>query len=331
MVEQREHALSTLRTAEIGLANAPHDSMFDDRLSPVMAPLARDHATRSVGVARAESVAKVIPRSRCMNCSSCRRRVRGQRLPPGWKVSGDAVLCRQCLRQRYRFRSITMAVMEPIGAAWRDLRAVLEESCVHATPHGEVWQARIAEGQPVVRVLIRDRWWELRLKSAGWTGGKKAAYERVAFGAAAGELFIHRAPIEDTQLGNRSDRNPDTHSRIICKIVAWLPRKKVEDSKEPQSAPPGLAHRLDPSAHLKETNIADLREAIRANWVSFPSQVPTFPKHDRPDLQRQLAQLYFVLGWNCNDIGARYGLVPARVRQILNMWKHRAVKTGYIQ
>jgi hypothetical protein len=224
-----------------------------------------------------------------------------------------------------------MAVVEPIGAAWQDLRSALEESCVHATPDDEVWQARIAEGQPMVRVLIRDRWWELRLKSAGWTGGKRAAYERVASGAAAGELFIYRVPMENTQLGNRSDLNPNTHSKTICRIVAWLPRKKVEDAKEPQGARPARAHRLDPSVHLEETNIADLREAIRANWVSFPSQVPTFPKHDRPDLQRKLAQLYFVLGWNCDNIGARYGLVPARVRQILNRWKHRAVKTGYIQ
>jgi hypothetical protein len=162
-------------------------------------------------------------------------------------------------------------------------------------------------------------------------GRKKAAYEKVASGAAAGELFIYRAPIEDTQLGNRSDRNPNTYSKIICRIVAWLPRKKVEDAKKPQGARPELAHRLDPSAHLEETKIADLREAIRGNWVSFPSQVPTFPKHDRPDLQRKLAQLYFVLGWDCNNIGARYGLVPARVRQILNTWKHRAVRTGYIQ
>jgi hypothetical protein len=225
-----------------------------------------------------------------------------------------------------------MAVMEPIGAAWQDLRAALKESCLHATPHGEVWQAKMAEGQPVVRVLITGRWWELRLKSAAaWTGGKRAAYETVASGAAAGELFLYRAPIEDAQPGNRSDRNANTRSKIICRIVAWLPRKKVVYAKEPQGEQPERTHRLDPSAHIEESTIADLREAIRANWVSFPSQVPTFPKHDRPDLQRKLAQLYFVLGWNCNSIGARYGLVPARVRQILNAWKHRAVKAGYIQ
>lgn len=118
----------------------------------------------------------------------------------------------------------------------------------------------------------------------------------------------------------------------MCRIVAWLPRKQVEDVKKPQDALPDRTSQLVPGVRqLEDIGIRDLREAIRANRVSFPSQVPTFQKHDRPGLQRKLAQLYFVLGWNCSTIGARNGLVPARVRQILNTWRHRAVKTGYIQ
>jgi len=74
-----------------------------------------------------------------------------------------------------------------------------------------------------------------------------------------------------------------------------------------------------------------LRTAIRANRVSFPAQVPIFPKHDRPDLQRQMVQLFFVLGWNCDQIADRYGLIRQRVQQILNTWKRRAAQTGYIQ
>lgn len=74
-----------------------------------------------------------------------------------------------------------------------------------------------------------------------------------------------------------------------------------------------------------------LREAIRSNRISFPSQVPVFPKHDRADLQRKVVQLYFLLGWTCGRIGARYGLCHQRVQQILNTWKLRAVQTGYLQ
>jgi hypothetical protein len=273
----------------------------------------------------------LVLRGRFMNCCFCRRRGRGERLPRGWKVSGNGVLCGQCRRQRYRLRSIRMAVVEPIEATLQELHAALDESWIHATPRDGVWEARIKEGQPVVRVLIRDRWWELRLKSADWSCGQRTAYEKIESGAAAGELFIYRAPTNDTQLRNRSNGHPNAQYEIMCRMVAWLPREHVDDAKGPQGAPPERASRVDRSAHLEETDIGDLREAIRANRVSFPSQVPTFPKHERPDLQRKLVQLYFVLGWNCDTIGARYGLVPSRVRQILNTWKRRAVKTGYIQ
>src|SRR5579862_1767576 len=82
---------------------------------------------------------------------------------------------------------------------------------------------------------------------------------------------------------------------------------------------------------LIEMRTDKLRQAIRKNQVSFPSQVPSFPKHDRPDLQQKLAQLYFVCGWSGPKIGARYGLSRLRIQQILNTWKRRAVEQGYIQ
>jgi len=74
-----------------------------------------------------------------------------------------------------------------------------------------------------------------------------------------------------------------------------------------------------------------LRKEIRSNRVSFPAQVPIFEKHDRPDLQRKIVQLYFVLGWPCSSIALRYGLLRQRVQQILNTWKRRAVEMGYVQ
>jgi transposase len=78
-------------------------------------------------------------------------------------------------------------------------------------------------------------------------------------------------------------------------------------------------------------NIDRIREGLRANLVSFPSQVPTFAKHDRPDVQRKAVQLYFVLGWSTERIGWRFGLSRTRIQQILNTWMVRAVELGYIQ
>jgi hypothetical protein len=82
---------------------------------------------------------------------------------------------------------------------------------------------------------------------------------------------------------------------------------------------------------LEELPLNELRQKIRSNCLSFPSQVPTFEKHDRPDLQRKLVQLYFLLGWSCDSIAQRYGMLRQRVQQILTIWKRRAVQTGYIQ
>jgi hypothetical protein len=83
--------------------------------------------------------------------------------------------------------------------------------------------------------------------------------------------------------------------------------------------------------NIERLKINALRQAIRSNRISFPSQVPVFLKHDRADLQRKIVQLYFLFGWACRRIGGRYSLPPQRVQQILNTWKRRAVQMGYLQ
>jgi hypothetical protein len=83
--------------------------------------------------------------------------------------------------------------------------------------------------------------------------------------------------------------------------------------------------------NIESLKINTLRDAIRSNRISFPSQVPVFPKHDRADLQHKMVQLYFLFGWGCRRIGAKYGLGRQRVQQILNAWKRRAVQMGYVQ
>jgi hypothetical protein len=89
--------------------------------------------------------------------------------------------------------------------------------------------------------------------------------------------------------------------------------------------------RSDNTEKIEELTLAELRRKVRRNRASFPSQVPTFPKHDRPDLQRKLVQLYFLFGWSCNKIALRHGILRQRVQQILSTWKLRAIQMGYIQ
>lgn len=110
------------------------------------------------------------------------------------------------------------------------------------------------------------------------------------------------------------------------------PIRKVR-SKNRKSGP-GKRRKSLPSLDrvtLHSLRSDQLRVAIRSNLVSFPSQVPVFERHDRPDLQRRIVQLYFLLGWSCETIAARFGLLRQRVGQVLSTWKRRAVEMGYIQ
>jgi transposase len=96
--------------------------------------------------------------------------------------------------------------------------------------------------------------------------------------------------------------------------------------------PPRIPANADVSdKKLFGMRVDKLREAIQSKQVSFPSQIPTFPKHTRPDLQRKLVQLYFVCGWSRSKIRARYGLSAQRFQQILSTWKNRAIELGLIQ
>jgi len=220
-----------------------------------------------------------------------------------------------------------MAVSEPAECEWRQLSDGLEEtlrpSSVLAIP-GNLWKPAIAEGRPLLHLFIGDRWWNLRLRSDTWSRGRKAAYASIVSGQAlAGELLLcsrlpHRRPGNNGGGGNHG-----TPSRMVLRTVVWIPL----------NAP--IASRKDRIAFSRQSieaiDIKNLRAAIRANWVSFPSQIPIFPSSAAPELQSKLAQLYFVLGWNCADIANRYGMVEQRVRDILHGWKFRAANAGYIQ
>ena len=101
----------------------------------------------------------------------------------------------------------------------------------------------------------------------------------------------------------------------------------------PRVGPPANipAHAAFSDKKLLQMRVDELRAAIWKHQVSFPSQIPTFSKHTRPDLQRKLVQLYFICGWSGPKIRARYDLSAQRFQQILSTWKRRAVELGFIQ
>lgn len=260
-----------------------------------------------------------------MKCSFCGHCRTGDRLPRHWEVRGCLVLCPECRRRRYSLRSITTVVVEPIGAAWQELSKGFHEALGHAARLVIPDQARrltIADGHAVGYVSIGDLSWALRLDSARWSRRQWANYRMVLSGeAVVSELLLYRAseysPPNSAGCTRRLPRG------IVCRMVAWLPRTEHQEISPDD---PGTQEQCIESMELNR-----LRGAIHANRVSFPSQVPTFPGCHQPDLQRKLAQLYFVMGWSCSNIAGRYRLIPQQVRQILNEWKQRAAKAGYIQ
>ena len=83
--------------------------------------------------------------------------------------------------------------------------------------------------------------------------------------------------------------------------------------------------------NLNQLRLDQLQEAIRANQVSFPSQVPVFIKHAEGKLQCHVVQLYFVLGWSCDRIAKRYHFTRQHIWQIVSEWRRHAVALGYMQ
>ena len=209
-----------------------------------------------------------------------------------------------------------MQISEPLEEEPQFSEA-LEEALNQAVPYripGKCWEPAVAEGRPFLRLFFGDHWWTLRLHSETWSRGRRTAFESVVSGEAlAGELLLSRALPQH----GRPARG------IVCKTVAWFPLRPPL---------PSWNDRAVFSRHnIEEIDIKNLRDAIRANWVSFPSQIPTFPSSGWPELQCKLVQLYFVLGWNCTDIAIRYGIDEQRVRAVLHGWKWRAANAGYIQ
>jgi hypothetical protein len=248
-----------------------------------------------------------------MTCFYCGRVRSEEQLPRGWKTCGRLVVCRECRREHYRLRMVTMALVPPMETC----HLAIEEALSRTTPlviPGACWEPRFAEDGPFLDLFMGNQWWAVRLETHSWSRARKAAYDSLVSGEAlAGELLLCRRILQ------RDARA----SEIVCKTVAWLPLNAWTPRRKD--------HIAFGRYSIEEIDIKNLRAAIRANRVSFPSQIPSFPSSASPELQCKLVQLYFILGWNCADIAERYGILEQRVRDILHGWKFRAANAGYIQ
>lgn len=83
--------------------------------------------------------------------------------------------------------------------------------------------------------------------------------------------------------------------------------------------------------NLNQLRLDQLQEAIRANQVTFPSQVPVFIKHAEGKLQCRVVLLYFVMGWSCDKIAKRYNFTRQHIWQVVSEWRRHAVALGYLQ
>ena len=85
----------------------------------------------------------------------------------------------------------------------------------------------------------------------------------------------------------------------------------------------GKKGNADPCPNLRKLRLDQLQEAIRANQVSFPSQVPVFIKHSHGMQQAHMVLLYFVRGWSCEQIAQRYNVTRQHIWQIVSEWRRR--------
>jgi len=271
-----------------------------------------------------------------MKCSLCGRLTPGERLMRGWKICADRAFCKDCRRQRYRLRSLTVSV-EPIESAPQESRVALEDALSHTARlifHSQAWELVIVDSQPVVRLSMGNRWAAMHLNSGGWPPARWHVFESIASGkVAAGDLVVCRKRTGVDRSPQRARSAKPARPRIVCKTVAWLPRQSATTGPQPvrRSQANGRANPRIRDLQVREIDLCNLRRAIRANWITFPSQLPAFSGCGPPDLARKLAQLYFVMGWAIEKIATRYGLCGGRVACVLNAWKARAAEAGYLQ
>jgi hypothetical protein len=118
---------------------------------------------------------------------------------------------------------------------------------------------------------------------------------------------------------------PDTYAILISAGLDFSMHSMVEKRNTPEIHG---AERLKTPVH---PGSGILRRAIRGNMVSFPSQIPSFPKGSQADMQWRMVLLFFVRGWGAAKIAERFHVPKHRVWTLLNEWSVRAMALGHVQ
>ena len=281
-----------------------------------------------------------------MECSFCKHPLPGRRFPQGWRTCGSFVACPPCRQKRFRLRRITTRIQEPLGASWQELNDALDEALGEMTPlliRDPAPELMFTEQEAWLRTSIGNRRWWLRLNTAHWSAGRRAACRKIVSGEGlVGEVLLYR---ENMGWGRRSKPFPSSQGSpgLLCRMVLWLRREHCEEVSDACSVMEKMRlrreHREEAGEDCSVTekkdiewmDITDVRTEIRANRVTCPAQIPTFPGSYRPHVQCKVAQLYFLMGWSVAKIADRYRLARSQTRQILNEWKQRAARAGYVQ
>jgi hypothetical protein len=124
---------------------------------------------------------------------------------------------------------------------------------------------------------------------------------------------------------NRVSHLPDTYAILISAGLDFSMDSMDEKRNNPEIHG---AERLKTPIH---PGSGILRRAIRMNIVSFPSQIPSFPKGSQADMQWRMVLLFFVRGWSVAKIAERFQAPRHRVWKLLNEWSVRAMAQGHVQ
>jgi hypothetical protein len=172
------------------------------------------------------------------------------------------------------------------------------------------WRPALKTGKPIVDLFLAEKWWSLQVDDNDWATGRRRAFQRIASGEAiVGNLIIRLEA-----------------ASILLRTQAWFPQQAPGDD-----AAGGRLQSCVRNKRLDEISLGKLRDAIRANLVSFPNPPPAAPNCAVPDLQRKIVLLYFVRGWSLVQISARYAISKQGARRIVDHWAEFAVRTGYMQ
>ena len=82
---------------------------------------------------------------------------------------------------------------------------------------------------------------------------------------------------------------------------------------------------------LRGCTLNQLRAAIQANAVSFPSPTPMFVGREAGHIQWRMAHLFFLAGWSLGELGRRYQMPPWRASLLVRDWADRVIALHLVE